>query len=963
MNHSGTISANISVTSDGQIWKAGSGTTLTIGGTVTFTNETLYIEGATTGETVFTGSGTHSGGSLRIRNYGKATFSAGSLSVGSAYIGYGSTGTLNWNSAGTLTSEYVISMSVSGGAGIINQSAGQVNCVGSDASHWGLLYEGNGGHYTSSGGTLQIGKLDCGSYTGGQLNLGGTLTATGDLTSGNLSRLTHSLSGTAVINTNGYSVTLPGVISDSGSLTKNGTGTLTLSGTNTFTGTTRINAGTLTLNNALALQSSTLDLNSGDSGSLSFGTLELATFGGLTGSRNLTLQNGASVSVAFTVGNNNTDKTYSGVLSGSGSLARTGTGTLTLSNRNTYSGGTTISVGTLFLSGAANRLATSGSITFAGGTLDLGGYGQTTSSTVSFQASDGAIIQNGTLTLSGSSTTITASQSATISANIAVTTNNQHWTVTASNKALTLGGNVTFTNQTLYIEGQGETKFSGVSKSYSGGGLWVGEQGTATFTAGDLATWSTMAGSGSNGGTINWNSSGTLSAYRLYVGYGSNGTVTQTAGEVNTSDDVEFDGGTYNLNGGTLKATAFSDYSGGSVPAGCTLSFGGGTLQATTRNWPYTVGAGLAYTIGDGATATINTNGYNVALAGVISNASQPGNGSVAKTGTGTLTLSGNNTYTGGTAISQGTISASSIVVSGGSSNLGNASSAILLGDAMHTGTLSYTGNTASYTRGFTVGAGGGELDVTAGWTLTLESGGITANGALTIGGLGNASITSVVSGNGGLAKAAAGTLTLAGSNTFTGTTRINAGTLTLSNALALQSSTLDLNSGDSGNLSFGTLELATFGGLTGSRNLTLQNGSSVSVALTVGNNNTDKTYSGVLSGSGSLTKNGTGTLTLSGTNTFTGTTRINAGTLTLNNALALQSSTLDLNSGDSGSLSFGTLQLATFGGLTGSRNLTLQNGSSVSVALTVGTNNTDKTYSGILSGSGSTRQAPAAAL
>ncbi len=87
------------------------------------------------------------------------------------------------------------------------------------------------------------------------------------------------------------------------------------------------------------------------------------------------------------------------------------------------------------------------------------------------------------------------------------------------------------------------------------------------------------------------------------------------------------------------------------------------------------------------------------------------GTGSLTKTGAGKMVLTASNTYTGTTTIGQGTLSAGNIVVSGGSSNLGNASSAVVLGDATHTGILSYTGNTVTYTRGFTINAGGGEVD------------------------------------------------------------------------------------------------------------------------------------------------------------------------------------------------------------------------------------------------------------
>ena len=84
-----------------------------------------------------------------------------------------------------------------------------------------------------------------------------------------------------------------------------------------------------------------------------------------------------------------------------------------------------------------------------------------------------------------------------------------------------------------------------------------------------------------------------------------------------------------------------------------------------------------------------------------------------------------------------------------------------------------------------------------------------------------------------------------------------------MANTAALSGSTFDSSGG--GSLSFGTLTSAIFGGLQGSGNLTLNNSTLAAVALTVGSNNASTTFSGNLSGSGSLTKIGAAALTITG--------------------------------------------------------------------------------------------------
>jgi fibronectin-binding autotransporter adhesin len=146
------------------------------------------------------------------------------------------------------------------------------------------------------------------------------------------------------------------------------------------------------------------------------------------------------------------------------------------------------------------------------------------------------------------------------------------------------------------------------------------------------------------------------------------------------------------------------------------------------------------------------------------------------------------------------------------------------------------------------------------------------------------------ITGTGGLTQAGSGTLTLNAANTFSGTTRAAAGTLSLANSLALQNSTLDLNGADTGAVSIdSSLSTATVGALSGSRNLALVNSANAALALTVGNAN--GSYSGALNGSGSLSKAGTGTQTLTGTNTYAGGTTINSGTLQFGQTVSMPAS------------------------------------------------------------------------
>ena len=177
--------------------------------------------------------------------------------------------------------------------------------------------------------------------------------------------------------------------------------------------------------------------------------------------------------------------------------------------------------------------------------------------------------------------------------------------------------------------------------------------------------------------------------------------------------------------------------------------------------------------------------------------------------------------------------------------------------------------------------------------SLTFMSDGYTLSGTGTVTmtgargkittGAGTDTINCIIDGSAGLTKIGPGTLVLGAANTFTGLTQVTGGTLQLAHSNALQNSTLDYNN-YGGSLSFGSLTNATFGGLQGDQNLALTS-TGGNVALTVGCNNASTTYSGQLSGDGSLTKSGTGRLVLSGPNSYTGVTNVQSGALQINNA------------------------------------------------------------------------------
>lgn len=172
------------------------------------------------------------------------------------------------------------------------------------------------------------------------------------------------LGGTGTIDTNGFSMGWSGPISGGSGLVKDGAGTLTLSGANTYTGGTTLKAGRLNVGSNNALSTGELAMDNGTTLGFSADGLALPNNIRLTGTQDPVIDTGSF------------SATLLGGISGPGFLTKEGTGVLTLSGTNTYTGATNVAVGTL-RAGVANTFSSASAFTVASGaTLDLAGHNQ-----------------------------------------------------------------------------------------------------------------------------------------------------------------------------------------------------------------------------------------------------------------------------------------------------------------------------------------------------------------------------------------------------------------------------------------------------------------------------------------------------------------------------------------------------------------------------------------------------------
>ncbi|MFZ4587616.1 MAG: beta strand repeat-containing protein, partial [Terrimicrobiaceae bacterium] len=556
---------------------------------------------------------------------------------------------------------------------------------------------------------------------------------------------------------------------------------------------------------------------------------------------------------------------------------------------------------------------------------------------------------------------------------------------------LVLSGANSYTGTTTISAGN--LTISGGSAISDSGVVSIGNATGAILHVASSETIGTLSGGGSNGGdisiadsqalTVNQTATGTFAG--IVSGGGAltkNGSSTLTLTGSNAYDGVTtINAGTLTIGnnsalgstvGGTTIASGASLNLQGNITVGAeALTHNGGTSGFlrnvsgnNTWNGDITVGAGNSriesaaglLTIGGNITMTsapIFQGAGNISITGVVSGSNNLTMGNLM---TGVLRLSGNNTYTGSTLVNAGTLSVSSMNNQSSSGVFGNSTAQIYLG-ATTNGTLQYTGSGVTTDRRIRVGglgagsdAGGaiirndGSGALVFNWSgqFNQATGSTTANRTLTLGGtntdlntiqgaiVDNTASTGLV----GLIKADAGTWVLSGSNTYSGATTINAGTLQIGAG------------GTSGNLSISS---------------TITNNGTM-VFNRSGNMTQGTNFSNSISGTGNLTQAGSGTLFLGGTNSYTGLTTISDGNLSINATTAvgstsginLANATALIYTGGSGSLdraitvTSGTGTIRNTGGaLTLSGDLS-KNGTTLTLA--GGSNGI--TVSGVISGS-----------
>ena len=685
-----------------------------------------------------------------------------------------------------------------------------------------------------------------------------------------------------------------------------------------------IGAGTGTNSAAGAAATDTLFIATGASL-----TLNGANTGGGTGTLGLALASIGSFDVAGTGSG-----TINANISGAFGLVKTGTGSLTLSGSNSYTGTTTFAAGNLIL-GSTSALSSTGTLTLNGtGTLDLGGNAQTLNNLTAGTSATAftSVIKNGSLALGAFSETFQPSNtSGTTLLDLSRLTSftytqaaaNQSFVVqvgpaTAANTSFTLSSATNSITATNLIVGGGNTASGGLAtltlgaaNTFNAGSIQLGgyrgSGGDLLFATGLTNPTLTLRGTAGGATPVFAFTDGLISS----GGLATNNIFDATAGSVNaiinqlnvllelTATPATTNSGAFRFTNGLVNA--------GTIDIGGTSAIAASTATTLTSTVTQNAGALLADNV----------------IFGNNSNAQYPGS-TVAGIAQPNITYA--SVFNLGTSTTSGILSAGTLTLGAQTSN---ANSRFTLN--FNNGTITNYDNTAN---GF---AGEGNADGTTNNVQNLvlkgQTGGgtavdsktlnivLAATGTHTFAPEAGFSITenstALITGTGALTINGAGSVLLNSSNTYSGGTIVSAGTLlagsaaafgSTSGALTINGGTLDLNAN--------SVSVGAFSGSGG----TITTGVAGTSVLTVGTGvlaGTSGAFAGnIVNGAGTLSivKTGGGVRTLSGINTYTGGTTVNGGSIRAGSATAIPAATALTLGGGSLDLG-GQYQATTTGG------------------------------------------------
>ncbi|MES2920614.1 MAG: autotransporter-associated beta strand repeat-containing protein [Verrucomicrobiota bacterium] len=788
--------------------------------------------------------------------------------------------------------------------------------------------------------------------------------------------------------------------------------------------------GNFNINYATAGKTATIDTTSRTLGTLNIGDLA-TTFQPLTiaasGGASLIFNNGglgaqlnktntgnasdlisAPVILAdsLTINITGTNLTLSGIISESGgarSITKTGGGTVILSGANTYTGDTTISAGTLSITGAGQL----GAGYYAGTISNAGTFSYNSSAN---QTLSGAISGAGTLTKNGAGTlTLTVANGYTgltnVTAGVLLITNGSALGTTAANTTVGSAGSLQLQGgisvaENVVIAGQGTgvavnaltdltIAAPGAIRSISGINTLSGTIGLTSGAGGSLVRVD-------SGSTLNLTGaiSVTNSGRTLFLGGAGIGNISGVISTGTGTSVAKVDSGTWTLSAtntytgtagtagvigtGVYGGTLILDYStndtskiaGVLTLAGGNIHLSGGTFAQAVTSTNLIAGESAINRPSGTATLTLNAitrsagSVLNLGTGGIANtNSTLGGANTLATTTAGVLGVVGGNDWLARDATTGlvGLSTVASYTDSTGTTVSDNADIVTdVAGAALSADTVRF--NSAAER---TIDATGGSLTVAKGGILvtsavgdnltTITGGTLQASGSNdalfifqnnTANGL---TIASTISNNGVdssvLTKAGAGLLTLSNTtNTYTGKTYLVGGTLNIAADASfgtVAALTADQLTINGGTLQFGAANIS----LTANRGITLgTNGA------TFDTNGNDAAVNGIIAGTfNGVTKIGSGRLTLTGANTYNGYTTLTAGTLQGTTALTSLTPTSPFGT-SSLRLNGGTLELRASGAVdTSTQTITFSNNVNVGGNTTIdvdrpGTTSTNKT-------------------